>query len=55
MYSKLKPLKTTFASSHGAPKNEESTTCKKNIIIKKKKENHLKLKYESSTQMHKIT
>jgi hypothetical protein len=33
--SKLKPLKTTFASSHGAPKNGESTTCEKNIIIKK--------------------
>jgi hypothetical protein len=49
MYSKLKPLKTTFASSHGAPKNAESTTCKKNIIIKKnyicEKKTHLNLKY----------
>jgi hypothetical protein len=37
MYPKLKHLKITCASSHGAPKKGESTTCKKNIIKKKNK------------------
>jgi hypothetical protein len=43
MYSKLKPLKITCASSHGAPKYGESTTCKKNNICEKKKPSKAKI------------